>query len=187
MQQTLLPKKELRHIKARTHGGMSFQKRRKIKRPLVPKAVTHLVLKSSKARGALSFYRHKGLVSQLLKTYSRKNFVELLDFVNMGNHLHLKVRFQRAEDFQNFLRVFCGVLSRKITNAHRGTRFGRFWDGLAYTRVLLSRLEELGLRVYFAANLKERELGPTAREQHLRHWNRYLSRLRGVRAGPVGI
>ena len=39
-----------------------------------------------------------------------------------------------------------GVLCESCTGAKKGNRFGRFWDGLAYTRVLLSRFEELSLK-----------------------------------------
>jgi REP element-mobilizing transposase RayT len=185
MQQTLLPKKELKYIKRCTHGGESLKKRRKIKRPLVPGAITHVVLKSSKAKGDLSFYKNKKIVHDLLKERADKFFIEILSFVNMGNHLHLKVRFKDPKRFQNFLRTFAGLLARKLTNAHRGEKFGRFWDGLAYTRVLLSKLEELGLKVYFEGNHIERELGYAERKRYLLRWNQYLYRLKATRAAPA--
>jgi hypothetical protein len=185
MQQTLLPKNELKYLKARTHGGMKLKKRRKVARPLIAGAVTHLVLASSKAKGEFSFYRHKKVVEHLLRERARLYFIEIVDFVNMGNHLHIKVRFKDTVRFKNFLRAFCGLLPRKLTHAHRGTRFGRFWDGLAYTRVLLTKLEELGLRAYFEGNRREKDLGPQARETYLKHWNQFLYRLRKTRAAPA--
>lgn len=185
MQQTLLPKKELRYIKRNTHGGMSFRKRRKTKRPLIPGAITHLVLASSKATGDRNFLRQNKLVTKLLKERSRKHFIEIVQFMNMGNHLHLKVRFKNITAFQNFLRTFTGLLARKLTQAHRGAGFGRFWDGIAYTRVLTSKFEELGLRVYFEGNLVERSRGKLARESYLKKWNQYLRRLKTVRAAPA--
>jgi REP element-mobilizing transposase RayT len=185
MQQTLLPKNELKYLKARTHGGMKLKKRRKVARPLVAGAVTHLVLTSSKAKGEFSFYRHKKVVEHLLRDRARLYFIEIIDFVNMGNHLHIKVRFKDTVRFKNFLRAFCGLLPRKLTHAHRGTRFGRFWDGLAYTRVLLTKLEEFGLRAYFEGNRREKDLGPQARETYLKHWNQFLYRLRKTRAAPA--
>jgi hypothetical protein len=164
---------------------MSFKKRRKTKRPLIPGAITHLVLKSSKATGDLSFYKHKKVVHSLLKERSAKFFVEILDYVNTGNHLHLKVRFKDVERFQNFLRTFAALLARKLTKAHRGNSFGRFWDGLAYTRVLLSKIEELGLRIYFEGNHRQRELGYNERVHYLKRWNQYIYRLKSVRARPL--
>ncbi len=82
----LIPKETLKGLKARTFGGSSRKRRRKIARPLKEGAVHHVVFKSSKAQGKLSFYRHKHLVHSLLMAKSKKFFVEVLDFVNMGNH-----------------------------------------------------------------------------------------------------
>ena len=186
MQLSLIPQKHLGQIKARSHGGESLKKRRKTKRPLVPGLITHVAFKSSKAKGDLSFYKHKKTVHSMLKTLSRKYFVEIQDFVNMGNHLHLKVKFKDTERFQNFMRTFAGLLPRRLTHACKGQSFGRFWDGLAYTRVLVSRLEELGLRGYFEGNHRERELGLRERELYLKHFNQFLYRLRQRRAEPQG-
>jgi REP element-mobilizing transposase RayT len=184
-QQSLIPKSELKCIKKNTHGGVSLKKRRKTARPLIPGAITHVVLKSSKARGDLCFYKNKRIVHSLLKERAQKFFVEIIDYVNMGNHLHIKARFKDRKRFQNFLRTFSGLLARKLTKAHRGTKFGRFWDGLAYTRVLLSKIEELGLRIYFEGNHRQRELGYDQRTQYLKSWNQYLYRLRATRAAKT--
>lgn len=185
MQLTLAPQNELKHIKRFTHGGVSLKKRRKIKRPLQSGRVTHVVFKSSKAKGDLSFYKHKGLVSGILKERGRRFFVEILDFVNMGNHLHLKVRFKDEARFKNFLRTFAALLARKVTGAKKGQRFGRFWDGLVYTRILMSKMEELGLRGYFEGNHRERELGYTERVLYLKRFNQFLYRLKATRAAPL--
>lgn len=186
LQQTLLPKQELRYVKRYVHGGTKFKKRRKVKRPLIPGAVTHVVLKSSKARGTLCFLRNKRLVSALLKERARKFFVEILDVVNMGNHLHIKVRFRNVESFQNFLRTFTALLARRLTGARRGVKFGgKFWDGLAYTRVLRTKLEELGLNGYFDANRTQRDKGYSARVEYLKSFNRFIYRLKRTRAAPA--
>ncbi len=100
----------------------------------------------------------------------------------MGNHIHLKVRFKDANRMKQFLKSFSGNLARKITGAKKGNKFGKFWDGLAYTRVLTSKLEELGIKGYFEGNHIQRELGYKEREQYLRSFNQFLYRLRRVRA-----
>lgn len=184
-QKTFIPKSELRSFKKLTHGGMNLKKRRKVKRPLIPGAVTHTVMKSSKAEGSRSFYKNKVLVRSLLQKTAKKYFIDIQDFVNMGNHLHVKAKFKDPKRFQNFLRVFSGLLARKLSGAEKGKAFGKFWDGLAYTRVLLSRIEELGLKVYFEGNHRERELGRGEREFYLKSWNRFLYRLRATRAAPA--
>ena len=160
--------------------------RRKVKRPLIPGAVTHLVLKSSVAKGHLSFYRNKKLVHSLMREKAKKFFVEVLDFVNMGNHLHIKVRFKDPKRFQQFLKSYTALLARKITGASRGKPFGKFWDGLAYTRVLTSAFEELGLRGYFEGNHRERELGHSERKFYLERWNEFLGRLRSSSLKRLG-
>ena len=176
MQQQLLSAKELRAFKRYTHGGVSLKKRRKIKRPLIPGKTTHVVLKSSKAIGQLSFYRHKTTVHRLLRERAKKFFIEVHD-------LHLKVKFKDPTHFHNFLRTFAGLLARKLNNSHRGRRLGhKFWDGLAYTRVLMSRFEELGLKIYFSGNQIERDLGYNERREYLQSWNRYLYKLKAIRA-----
>lgn len=103
-QQSLLTKKELRQFKSNTFGGVQLKKRAKTQRPLVPGVPIHLVLKSSKAKGDLSLWKHRYLVSGLLKQKAKKQFVNLKDCVNMGNHLHLKVTFSDPREFQKFLR-----------------------------------------------------------------------------------
>ncbi len=184
-QMSLLPKTDLRHIKRYTHGGVSLKKRRKVKRPLIPGKVTHVTFKSSKATGSLSFYKHKHLVGAMLKHLSKQFYIEILDWVNMGNHLHLKVRFKDPNRMGKFLRTFSGNLARKITGAKKGNKFGKFWDGLVYTRVLTSKLEELGLKEYFEGNHIQRELGYKEREQYLKRFNEFLYRLKRTRARPA--
>lgn len=187
MQQTLIPKNDLRYVKALTHGGMSLKKRRKIKRPLIPGAVHHVVFKSAKARGPYSFLRHRQVVAQLLRQRARRHFIEIIQWVNMGNHLHLKVRFRDCRQFQNFLRTFAALLARKLTRAHRGKKFGKFWDGLAYTRILTSKFEELGLKGYFSANVYQRQHHYQVREFYRKQFNQFLYRLRRRRARSVNL
>ncbi len=187
MQLSFIPKNQLRSVKSACHGGISLKKRRKTARPLLPGKITHVVFKSSKATGALSFYKHKRLVSALLSAKSKKFFIEILDWVNMGNHLHLKVRFKDRKRMGQFLKSFTGTLARQITGAKKGNKFGKFWDGLAYTRVLMSKFEVLGLKGYFEGNHRQRELGYHEREIYLKRFNQFIYRLRQVKAreGPL--
>ena len=182
MQLSLIKKTNLRTIKVCTHGGVSLKKRRKTARPLIPGLITHVVFKSSKAKGGLSFYKHKRLVTKLLNEKKKKFFIEILDWVNMGNHLHLKVRFKDRTRFAQFLKSFTALLARQITGAKRGNKFGKFWDGLVYTRVLLTKLEEYGLRGYFEANHRQREYGYTERATFLKHFNQKIYKLKQIRA-----
>ena len=178
MQLLLLSNLDLNRFNKWSHGGDLSYKQRKVRRPLVAGKPIHVVFKSSKAIGKHSFYAQKLIVSKLLKDLSKKYFVNIHDFANMGNHLHLKVSFKDLERFQNFLRTFAALCARKITKATKGNKFGKFWDGLVFTRVLKSKLEELGLRSYFEGNHRQKELGYQERLTYLNQWNQFIKRLR---------
>jgi REP element-mobilizing transposase RayT len=185
VQQLSFSKKELSQFKARSFGGSSYKRRRKVARPLQVKALHHVVFKSRKALGSWSFYRHKKIVAHLLRERARNHLVELKDFVNMGNHLHLKLKFHDRKQFQNFLRTFPALLARRITGAHRSNKVGGFWEGLVFTRILTTKFEEWRLRTYFEGNHRERELGRAERDRYLRDMNRFFQRLRQVRSAKI--
>jgi len=102
----------------------------------------------------------------------------LADGANVGNHLHLKIKIQNRESFQKFLKAVTCLIARKITGAKKGYKFGRFWQGLAFTRVLTSSLEELNLKGYIKANRIQAEKGELAREKFLRKFNAWVYRER---------
>lgn len=182
-QLNLLSKDALRYAKSWSHGGQAIKKRRKIARPLVPGKITHAVFKSSKAIGKMSFLTHATKVNGRLRERAKRFHIKIHDWVNMGNHLHLKISCNDVYKMKMFLRTFAGLLARDLTGASKSTgKFGKFWDGLVYTRVLHSALEELGLKGYFEANHLQREKGKATRESYLTEWNAYLRRLKSVRA-----
>lgn len=186
-QQNLVPHKDLRSIKTNCFGGVNLKKRRKVARPLIEGLIHHVVFKSSKAKNELSFYHHKLTINKMIKQLSKKYFIEILDFVNMGNHLHLKVRFKDRKRFQNFLRTFTALAARKITGAVKGKSFGKFWNGLVFTRILKTKFEELGLKGYFEGNHVQRELGYAERKFYLKRWNEFLYRLKQRRAKQLHV
>lgn len=175
---------EWRDLSRRTHGGIASRGRRKIRRPLATRKWIHLVLKSDRAVGSRSFLAAKNqvFVERLLKQKARKFGVKIAEFANVGNHLHLKIRITDRLEFGKFLKSVTTQVARFVTGARRGHPFGRFWQGLAYTRVLSSPYEELQLRGYIAANRLEAELpgekGRSAREKWLADFNRHITILR---------
>lgn len=146
------------------HGGSLAHGRRKEKRPLSFKRPIHLVLRSEKARGALSLLRHERVVDALLRRQARRHHVRIQHYVNVGNHLHIKLRVYSRESFAAFLKSFSALLARRVTGARRGRALGSFWDGLAFTRVLYHRIEEKFLAHYFTANSIEARHGHSVRE-----------------------
>lgn len=169
-------RKDLKKRYGRTqYGGANTKGHRKLERPLSTKRWIHLVLKSDKAVGKLSLLlpRNKHLIQRVLKEKARKFGVEVANCINVGNHLHLKIRIASRESFQKFLKSITALIARGITGAKRGRKFGRFWQGLAFTRVLMSGREELLLNRYLVMNEWEARV-PKARSELFNLFNRYV-------------
>lgn len=158
------------------HGGIVTKGHRKLERPLSTKKWIHLILKSDKAEGALSFLRptNKIIVHRIIHGKAKKFGVKIATGANVGNHIHLKIRIQNRESFQKFLKAITCLIARKVTGARKGKKFGRFWQGLAFTRVLTSSLEELNLKGYIKANQIEAKKGKQARTKFLTAFNAWV-------------
>jgi hypothetical protein len=172
-------KKEWRKLSRRTHGGVGSLGHRKESRPLDKKLWTHLILKSEKACGAFGFLRPKNqlFIAKLFEKKALKFHVTIQSFANVGNHLHVKLKFANRDDFQNFLRSITSLIARFVTGARKGKPFGKFWDGLAYTRVVTTKKEELLLRGYLKANRIEAILSKSQRELFLLKFNSWVRKL----------
>lgn len=153
-------------------GGTLQKGKRKTFRPIDPKATIHLVLKSSRAKGEWSLLsrRHKIKIQDLMQKLAKENGIKVYQFANVGNHLHLLVQTRTRAGFQKFLRVFSGRIAMMITRAKKGNPQGKFWDELAFSRIvqwgkdftrltryfLKNQLEGLGLSTYFSRELVTR-------------------------------
>jgi hypothetical protein len=160
-----------------SYGGAVIKRIQR--RPVLPRRAHHVTLRASQARGEWSFLRPKNyaLVRALLRRQAQRHHVALESFVNVGNHLHLKVRPQTREGFANFLRSVTCLLSRAITGARKGRPLKRrFFDVLAWSRVVRTWAEEKVLNQYFADNALEAALGTEVRMA-----DRELRRLRRPR------
>ena len=120
------------------HGSNLRQGKRKIARPLDPKRTIHLILKSSQARGERSLLqpRYTKRIQLLIEQVAKQYGIKIYQFANVGNHLHLLVKTQTRLEFQNFLRVITGKIAILVTQAKKGQKRGKFWDGLSFTRVV---------------------------------------------------
>lgn len=120
------------------HGGSLRQGLRKERRPFDPSRPVHVVLRSERARRQWSLHhpRHRYHADALLKRVARVCQVKVYRDTNVGNHWHLVVKAPTRAAFQRFLRVFSGRLAMLVTGARKGRPVGRFWTGLAYSRVV---------------------------------------------------
>jgi hypothetical protein len=162
------------------YGGAKTKGFRKLERPLSTKKWIHLVLKSDKAVGQLSFLsiQNRPKVESLLKLKAKKFGVHIAELVNVGNHFHLKIKITNRENFGRYLKSVTSLIARAVTGAKKGKPFGRFWQGLAYTRVLKTALEELRLRGYLEANRREAMQSLEARKNFLVRFNRWIKQER---------
>lgn len=161
------------------HGGGLRAGKRKIARPFDPKRPIHIVLRSSRAKGHWSMLRHKDVIEQRLDQLANKYRIRLHRIANVGNHLHLLVslgpernaqrstrvaralrigetRYERSRArFSGFLRELAGTIAMAVTRASKIKPAGRFWDALAFTRMLhWGREFEAGM-LYLVKNLFE--------------------------------
>ncbi|MCC7442785.1 MAG: transposase [Bdellovibrionales bacterium] len=151
------------------HGGETSLGRRKTRRPLDPRRPIHVTLRAERARGRLSLLapRVRFTVKRLTLRAAERHGVQVRRFVNVGNHLHILVKAPTREAIQNFLRQTAGHVAQAVTGARKGAPAPstvllnaancrrRFWDALAYTRVVKTPREEVGLQKYFLKNLAE--------------------------------
>ncbi len=153
-------------------GGALAVGKRKQKRPLNFKRPIHLVVRSQRAKGPWSFLTKKNAASvdRLLRQQAHKHHLRLIGYVNVGNHLHIKLRAFSRDSFQDFLRSSMALIARKITGARKGHKIGKFWDALAFTRILFNSVEEGILKRYFRANELEARFGYAVRALFLGKW-----------------
>lgn len=173
-------KKNKKTYNRTTHGGVETKGKRKEFRPLSTKKTIHLVLKSDKAKGLYSFLtlKNKPLIDRILKEKGKRFGIKIAEYVNIGNHLHIKIRITSREGFQKFLIAITSLIARKITGAKKGKKFGKFWQGLAFTRVVKSAFEELQLSGYFEANRRQASHNYRERDLFLTEFNLWVQSLK---------
>lgn len=141
----------------REHGGDVRRGKRKLARPLATKRPLHLVFRSTKARGAKSFLhrRHKAAIHVFLLETAERFGIKLFRYENVGNHLHLVVQGRSRREIRAFLRVFPQKVMFQVTGACKGNPQGRFFDAIAYSRVVSWGREFEVLKNYLWKNAME--------------------------------
>jgi hypothetical protein len=147
------------------HGGGERVGRRKIARPVATRRPMHDTMRSTKATGRYSMLRPLccAEISAIVARFADKNRVRVLRFANVGNHLHLVVQAKTRAGFQNYLRTIAGLIARAATGAVKGRASGKFWDELAFSRVLAWGRDLKRSLVYVLSNALEGLRVPTRR------------------------
>lgn len=140
------------------HGGELVRGRRKTARAIDPKASMHIVLRSTRARGEWSMLsaRNRDRVDTLVRRIAARHGQRLYRYANVGNHLHLLVKTPTRRVFQRFLKDLTGSIACLVTGAKNSNPIqGRFWDRLAYTRIVRWGRDFKNIELYFIKNLFE--------------------------------
>ncbi len=139
------------------HGGKFARGKRKCARPITTKEPMHIVLKSSKACGQYNMLRKVNLicVENVVRYYAKINYIKIYNYANVGNHLHILVRTKSREGFKRFLKTITARIAVIVTGAKKGTAFGKFWDDLAFTRIVKWGRDYVGTQLYLTKNLFE--------------------------------
>jgi REP element-mobilizing transposase RayT len=123
----------------RTHGGVPSLHKRKTIRPFSPNAPVHLVLRSTRARGAWSLLhrRNRAKVNAMIYVYAKRFQVKVYRAENVGNQLHLLVKAQEKKQLADYLRVLAGRVAVVVSGAQKQVkRIGKFWDYLYWSRLV---------------------------------------------------
>lgn len=109
------------------YGGDPAERpsRRKMMRPLDTKRAVRLVMKSSYARGAMSFTAATNFtkVAHIIDQRAKEFGVKVHRREIMSNHIHVVASFKNRVAFQNFLRTVTALIARTITGARKGRPF----------------------------------------------------------------
>ena len=160
-----------RNLEGRTaHGGFESVGKRKSSRPFSPKAATHIVLKSKRARGTWSLRHRKNhaKITAMIYVYAARFKVHVYRAANVGNHIHLLAKSSDRKAMADYLRVLAGRIAVTVTGAQKGVkRIGKFWDHLCWSRLVKWGREFHVVQRYVFANELE-FLGRDVREGTLR-------------------
>lgn len=156
--------------KAKEHGGTLSLGKRKTFRPIDPKQALHVVLRSSKAKGALSMLHpnHCNSIEKFVKKTAIHWGVKLYRYANVGNHIHLLVQVPTREAWKRFSKELSGGIAQIVTGAQKGSALTRpqddsipesakrgFWDHVLYTRIVSFGRDFNGMCRYIIKNLFE--------------------------------
>jgi REP element-mobilizing transposase RayT len=140
------------------YGGelLKTRKGRATARPLSTKFTMHLVLRSSKAKGKMSFRNFKKEITQILEKFGSKFGVTIVRFANVGNHIHLQIKLSNRFTYRPFIRAITAAIAIKVGGRNRWNssevKKGKFWDLRPFSRIVDSFKGFLNLKDYIEIN-----------------------------------
>ena len=153
--QLILDKKLIRQVES---GGSFGRGRRKERRIFSSRQAIHLVFRSEKARGNLSFLHraNRQMVEEALKALAALWGIVLYDRAVNTNHIHVLVRARSRANLTGFLRTFPGLVAMKLTRAKKGNALPEsFWSERVYSRLVSWGREFHKVKEYLLQNVLE--------------------------------
>ncbi|MGK5086949.1 hypothetical protein WDW86_05280 [Bdellovibrionota bacterium FG-2] len=175
--QLALPLRGLKTGKAaKEHGGEAYAKsgRRKTARPFDPGKPLHITMRSSIAVEERSMLHPKRarIIKNIVYNAAKRQGIVIKRYVCVGNHLHLLLQtkarrmIQARPALRAFLREVGGLVARVVTGAEKGRPLNspihksqkneedkrRFWDYLAWSRIVTWGKNLIGVGKYFLKN-----------------------------------
>lgn len=132
----LIPRKK---AYAEFGGSLCRTRRGRTARPMSAKHPVHIVLRSSKAKGAQSLRHHSRInhVNRLFASICKDHGVRVHEYANVGNHIHALVKIPNRQVYLRWIRKLTARIACLATGAKKGTRSeGKFWDFRPYTRIV---------------------------------------------------
>ncbi len=114
-------------------------------------------MRATRARAGWSMLheRNKGKVCLLVLDTAERYEIDLHDWVNVGNHMHLLFQAPSRKQMQAFLRVLPQRIVFVITGTKRSREIGKFWDQLAHSRIIKWGREYEAMKRYLWKNKLE--------------------------------
>lgn len=146
---------------SKSFGGtlMKTRKGRLGARPLSTRETMHLVLRSSKATGAWSFWQAENArkIRKIVEKFSHRYGIKVFKLANVGNHLHFHIKLTNRHTYKPFIRALTAAIAMAVTGASRWRPLrkqakDRFWDYRPFTRVIQSYKALITLKDYILIN-----------------------------------
>jgi REP element-mobilizing transposase RayT len=122
----------------------------------------HIVLRSSQARGALSFLRPqiRRMIGRVLSKHAARAQAKILTLGNAGNHLHLRIQFGSRRTYMYFIRAVTGEIALHIKRLAETTK--NFWDRRPFSCIVSGARYVTRLTDYIRINSLEGQGYPRA-------------------------
>lgn len=150
-----------------SYGGdlQTTRKGRLGPRPLSTKYTMHLTLRSTQAKGKMSFLKFKKDIQFIINKFATKNGIKVISAANVGNHLHLQIKLSNRQTYKSFIRAITSAIAMKVNGINRwskapeestpNTEPVKFWDRRPFTRIVVGYKALLNLKDYIFLNQLE--------------------------------